>query len=366
MIKEGKFGVQETVCLAAITISTKLFYTSPGFLTRFVGNAGWYMTLISNTTAIAAFSLIYLLLKRFPGKSIVEIFELVWGRVVGILLTFIYTVALLNAAGVVVREFSDVAKIFALPASPLSLIMGGLMLVILVAVFLGLESIARLAKLVGYIMIFMYGLLILLAIPYYNLGNLFPFWGYGLGRTIIVGLKRSSAYTEVVILAVFASSLQGSNHIKRAGYLSLIIAGLTISSGLLSLSLAFPYSTLQELNSPMYILTRQIRFSGFFQRLDPIFFLLWTAATFVTTSALFYAAISTFCKMFRLQDPRPVIIPLLVILFSFAMVPSGFAGVVEGGVQIAREYSWTIFFGIPIITLLVAIIRRRKGEVKSA
>ncbi|HEX3030778.1 MAG TPA: endospore germination permease [Bacillota bacterium] len=366
MIKEGKFGVQEAVCLTTIAISTKIFFTSPGFLTRYVGNAGWYMTLISNMTAIAVFALICLLLKRFPGKSITEIFDLAMGRVLGFIFSLILTLAFVYSAGVIVREFADVSKTFTLPASPISMIIGGLVLVVLVAAFLGLETIARAAKLFGYVLLFMYISVLVLAAQHYEPGNLFPILGFGLDQTVIHGLKRSAAYEEVVILAVFAGSLQGVNHIRRAGFISLILSGLIISGGLLCFSLAFPVFTNQEVTSPMYILTRIIRYGTFFQRLDPIFLLLWTSATFITVSALFYASVSTYCKTFRLQDPRPVVIPMLVILFGFAIMPRDFATVVEGAVEGAREYGWVVFYGLHLFTLLVAVIRKKRGDQADA
>ena len=90
-----------------------------------------------------------------------------------------------------------------------------------------------------------------------------PILGYGLDRTITIGLLRSSAYAEVIILAVFAGSLQGISHIKKAGYISLFISGLLISAGLLSFSLAFEYTSTQEITAPIYEMTRMLKFRLF-------------------------------------------------------------------------------------------------------
>lgn len=88
MIKEGKFGVNEAVCLVTMAICNKIFSTTPGYITRTIGNTGWYMTLISCATALVFFILIYLLLKRFPGKNIVEIYDASLGRAVGFIFSF--------------------------------------------------------------------------------------------------------------------------------------------------------------------------------------------------------------------------------------------------------------------------------------
>lgn len=366
MIKGGKFGVQEAVCLTTITISTKVFFTSPSFLTNFVGTAGWQMTLISDITSILAFSFIYLLLKRFPGKDIIEIFNISLGGFIGFIFSFIFSAALLESASTTLREFVDVIKVYVYVETPISYLIGILVIAVAIAVFLGLETIARVSKLTAYIMLVTYILVLLLALKNYRLTNLFPILGYGIDQTIIHGLKRSSAYEEVLVLAVFAGSLQGINHFKKAGYISLILSGGIIVLGLLCFSLAYPVETTQELTAPIYVLARDIKFGTFFQRLDPLFIFLWNFASFIAISVLFYGSVSCYCKIFRLKDTRPVIIPMTVLLFTFAMLPKDFSCVISGNVQTSREFGWIIFYVLPLITLIVAALRKQKGESKNA
>lgn len=362
MIKEGKFGVQETVCLVTITISNKVFFSSPGFLTRFVGTTGWLMTLISDAAAVLAFTFIYLLLKRFPGKNIVEIFDNSMGRVIGFIFSFTFAASFLVSAGIVLREYIDVSKVYVYPATPISLLMGAFVIIVATAAFLGLESIARVSKLFAYASLSGYILLLLLSSQNFKLSNLFPILGYGLDKTVINGLERSSAYSEVVVLAVFAGSLQGTKNIKKAGYISLILSGFIISSGLLCTSLAFPYFTIQEISAPLYMLSGIIKYGSFLQRLDPIFLFLWNTTTFITVSVLFYSSVSIYCKTFRLQDTRPVIIPLSVLLFTVAMIPKDFTSVVTTYVQGSRTSGIFVFYALPIIALITAILRKKKGE----
>jgi len=57
MIKDGKFGVHETIALLTITISAKVFFSSPSIVAAKVGTAGWYMTTISGFVAFSIFLL---------------------------------------------------------------------------------------------------------------------------------------------------------------------------------------------------------------------------------------------------------------------------------------------------------------------
>ncbi|HEX2924973.1 MAG TPA: endospore germination permease [Ruminiclostridium sp.] len=366
MIEEGKFGVQESVCLTTTAISAKIFLTSPAYLTNFVGTAGWQMTTISCLTSMLAFAFIYLLLKRFPNTDVVAIFNSSLGPFVGFIFSITFLAAFLQSASTLLREYTDVIKVYVYPDTPMSIILGTFTVAVIIASYLGLESIARISKLTAYIMASAYALLLLLAMKNYNITNLFPISGYGIDRTIIHGLKRSSAYDEVLILSVFAGSLQGAKYVKKAGFISLILSGIIIGGGLLCFNLAFPYQSTQELTAPIYVLARGIKQGTFFQRLDPIFIFLWNFASFIAVSILFYCAVSIYCKMFKINDKRPVIFPMAVLLFTFAAMPKDFSSVIEGSVQTLREYGWSIFYVLPLITLIVSAIRKKKGETNGA
>ena len=364
MIKEGKFGVHEAVCLVTLAICNKIFSTTPGYVARTVGTTGWYMTLISCVTALVFFTFIYLLLKRFPGKNIVEIYDASLGRVIGFIFSFLLMVSFLSGSGIYTREFVDIMKIYVFPITPPSVLIGSLIFVAAVSAFLGLETIARVAKLAAYFALSGYLLILIFSSKYFRLAHILPIGGYGLDKTIIAGILSGSAYEEVVILAVFAGSLQGIRYIKKAGFVSLFLSGFLLSLGLLCFSLVFTYTTTQEISAPIYILTRAIKFGTFFERLDPAFLFLWIITTTIYISILFYTTVSIYCKIFRLQDTRPVIIPMAVLAFTIAIFPKDFSSIVTEYVPGLRLYSNITFFVLPLVALIVAVIHKKKGETQ--
>ena len=361
MIKEGKIGVQEAVALVVIATSNRVFFTAPTIVEQFVGTAGWYMSLISCITAIIFFTFIYLLLKRFPGKDLLGIYDVVFGRFIGFILSFVYATSFLAASGILLREFYEIAKSFVLPNTPISVLNGTMIIVVVMAVFLGLETIARVAKLGAFFALFMYSLLLLLSAQNYKFSNLFPLLGYGIGNTIFEGVTRSSAYSEVIVLAVIAGSLQGAKHIKKAGYLSLILSGLLVSIGILCIQMVFPFYAFQEQTAPLYSLSTLIKYGTFFQRMDPAFLTLWLIITIISSSIVFYSAVSSYCKTFRLQDRRPAIMPMAVLLFAITMVPQDLPSVIHEYIEVLRTFPIFLFYILPLAALITAILRKKKG-----
>ena len=366
MIREGNFGYHEAISLLVITIITKVFFTSPAVLVEIVGTAGWYMTIVSVLTAIFAFMFLYLLLKRFPNKNIMEITELVLGRWVGFFFSFVLGVFLLWTASISMREFVEVLKVYVLPESPPSFIMVLFVISVVIFSFIGLETIARFAKFIIYILGVGFILVVLLSSQNFVPRHLFPLLGYGLDKTIIHGLLRSSFYGEIVILGVIASSLQGYKEIKRIGFSTLLISGLLTSFSLLVFTLVFPYTVGQELTSPMYEMAALIDYGGFMQRMEPIFLFLWNFGTFIEVSLIFYAVLMIFCHVFRIDDKRPVILPMATILYCLCLIPKGISEVISGAVQTIRSWGWVVYYVPPIIILIVAIIRKKKGDSQNA
>ncbi len=366
MLKEGKFGTHEAVCLITITITSKMFFTSPGILANILGTAIWYMTLLSAATAAVGFTFVYLLLKRFPGKNIVEAFEASLGRFCGFIFSFLLAMLFMLNASAIVREFVEVLKVYVLPLTPISILVGTFVAVVAVASFLGLEAIARYAKLSAYILLASFIAVLMLASQKYETFRMFPIFGHGLEKTILHGLVRSSFYGEVLILAVVAGSLQGTKYVKKAGYLSLVLSGILVSSALLVFTLTFPYYTGAEITAPMYQLTAMIDYGRFLQRLEPIFLFIWFISSFISVTAIFYTSVSLYCKMFRIQDMRPIIFPFAIILFTVAMIPSDITTAAIEYIHRSREYGWTILYIPPLIALIMSIVRKKGVKKQNA
>lgn len=366
MMQRESFGFQEAVSLAVISISVKVFYTSPSIVSRFVGTASWYMTLISALTAALGFTIIFLLLKRFKGKNLVEVYEASLGRIAGSAFSLITSVFLMFVAASQLREASEVIKIYVLLMSPISFLIGISIIVVVVLSFLGLETIARVCKFVAFPLLVLLIAVFSLLSQKYEFHRMAPIFGHGLGNTLMHGIRRCSVYGEVIILAVFADSLHGINHIKKSGYVSIILSGLIISASLLSFILAFPYYTAEEVVAPIYQMVSLINYGIFFERFDPIFLFVWNISTTLAIVVLFYSSISMFARVFRIKDARPVILPAAIILFNVSMMPENLMQVVSGSTQSIRDLGWIFFYVLPLAALVVSLIRGRKAMEKNA
>lgn len=366
MDKKANFSFRETFCLMTLLLITKIFFTSISILIKLTGTAAWYTTLVSGITAAVGFTFVYMLIKRFPGYDLVQIFKKVTGKVLGSIISLLFCAYYLFYAGSNLREFLEMIKAFYLPYTPPSFILVTFLFTTALLSYLGLEVITRLSTFVFYVVITVIAAIILFVAPNYNLDNLFPIGGYGIKTTLYHGLFRSSAYDEIVLLAFIASSIKGSiKNIKKAGYWSLLTGCLIISLTTIFTIMTFEYTQGSENLSSFFQLSRVIHFNRFFQRFESIFMFGWVFASVITVTFAFFIAVYIFSNTFGIKDYKPLIMPFIFITFMLAIIPENLSQLVYFNIIIIRESSAFLIFFIPILVLITAVALKKKGDSKN-
>ncbi len=361
MIKEGHFGSAEAFCLMLVMLTTRVFYSSPLALIKDLGTAAWYGTLLSCAVSLIFFGLLYLLMKRFPNQDLYQVYETVTGKIISKLLILIFSFYFLYYAAINVREFTAILKAYSMPYTPVSILIFVFLLVVIAMTYVGLEGIVRVSYIFFYFIMCGLAMLLLLAIPAYDFNNLYPLFGYGLKETIKIGVLRSSAYDEIVILAIIINSIYGLKTFKRVGFYSLILAGLIISVTLACILAAFEYTAASEQLSGLFQLSRIIYYSRFFQRIEAIFLFIWVFASVITVSMAFYLAVSSYCRAFKIKNHRPLLFPFAALAFMVAFIPRNIGEVFEIHVHFLRQDSFSIMYLIPLLVLIFALILGKKG-----
>jgi spore germination protein KB len=361
MIKEGKIGLHEAIAISTLSIVTKVFYTNPSAVVKSTGTAGWYATLISVLASALIFLIIYALLKRFPGKDLNDIFDIVFGKVVGKAFSFLFIGYFIFYAGSNLREFVEMIKAYNLPYTQPSVIIFTFLLPIALISYLGFEVLSRISYIGFWIVLGGIFIILVLAVPIYQINSIYPLGGYGIKKSISIGITRLSAYDELIILCFLVSSLQEIKNVKIAGLTSLAISGTAISLVILCSILAFDFTMARENLSNLFELSRSIYLSRFFQRLESIFLFVWVIASVILVTIIFYLALSIFCKTFRINNQRPLILPFIFITFTIALLPENLPQTINVGTNFQRQSSALIVYLIPVITLIVSFIFKKKG-----
>ncbi|MGE5599564.1 MAG: GerAB/ArcD/ProY family transporter [Bacteroidota bacterium] len=359
-IGTGHLGHRETIALLIIAIASRLFLGLPRIMATVGGTAGWLVVTIAFGAALLGFLLLDLLLARFPGDDLLGIARRIVGPfapAVGLIL-FLF---LLATVSLVTREFAEIFIVGILPRTPIGVV-GGLLLVLLVfASYMGLETISRLAILYAPYLLLFLSLIYVLVLPNASLLNLAPLWGSGLSRMALPGLARSAVFAEIVLLGFFAPQLRETRRRRTVGFLSLVGSYLIFLVTTLVYSMVFDYPGTTGIFFPVFQMARLISIVEFIQRIEAVFIFIWFFSAVIGMAAVFFTAAYIYARTFGLATHRPLLFPLAVVVYGLSLLPGSFSTAVRLDADYVRLYAWGPAFVLPGVLLILAVLRGQKG-----
>jgi spore germination protein KB len=365
VIKGGKISVYEGVLFITLLIMSKILYTSLAVVVKSVGTAAWYATIISGAVSIIYFLLLCVLMKKFPGRNLVVIFETVLGEIIGKAVGVIFSAFSVFYSASNMREFTEMIKVYNLPDTAPSIILITFLSVVMLLSYKGLETIVRLSCINFYPIILGLLIILVLAIPYYNVDYLKPYYGYGIKKTLYTGSLRASAYLEFMTLPIIVSSIHNMKDFKKIGIISIILSAIVFSGSFICYLMAFQYTGGKENLSGLFQLSRIIYYNRYFQRIESVFLFTWVIASLLTSATSFYLSMRLYCQSFRIADHRPLIPSFALLTYVIALIPKNILEVINKNMLFIRQYSAIFVYGIPLLTLLIALVFRKKGEKKN-
>ena len=358
MIREGTFGPAEAVILLAISNIARFFLPYPRNLVEIAGSAAWMTLLGGLVLALAGIYVMSVILNKYPGKTIIEITEEVFGPAVGMLFNLV-TVSFFLAVGTLfTREFSEAMIIAALPETPVSVISVAFLAMGLAGAYLGIEILARTSRL-SYLYVLGGIVLILLAIiPQCNPDNLFPLFGKGPLPVFGAGSLSAAAITEVILAAVLVQAMGGAKQFRSIGFRAMLIAYGLGAAFLATLTMAINYHSLTEFTLPFYKLSRLIYLGRFFQRVEAVFVIIWSVVGALKIALTLYGAAVSLARLLKLPDYRPLIWPLGLLMFMVSLLPPDLPSMIRIDLDFLRPFALLPNYVLPVLVLIIFQLRR--------
>ncbi|HYF90828.1 MAG TPA: GerAB/ArcD/ProY family transporter [Symbiobacteriaceae bacterium] len=349
------------VCLLVTILVAKMFTPQPRMVAEQAGSAAWLVVLLTGPLSLLGYWGLSALLVRFPGLSIAQISLKALGRVAGAVVGILYAAYFIWMGGVMLREFVAGFRVAVLPSTPVSVLAMGILVIGLYAAVKGPEVQARLA---AYLIP---GMAVLLAITVVGVWRLLdwrqltPVFGYSLRNTLLLSFPLTSKHSEILVLGVLAPLLPTAS-VRRLGLSALLAGYVGQVLFLLFLGSVFPFPAMSRLFYPMLELTRMIEVSEFIQRIEALFIFLWffvaafAMATLITTIASIIRDV-TETTLFN-----PFALSASLLMFTIAFIPFNQVELMWLDWLTLRTWGWAFSFGLPILTLAVAVLRGKRGE----
>lgn len=356
-----KIGYSEIWALAVIFIGTKVFLGYPRLVVEWSGTAGWMLILISGGLSVLLWYFVATILERFPGKSLTNINQMVLGPWIGLFINIIFIVYITISTSFLLRLFSEAVILTALPEAPISSLTFLFLIPVLVAAYLGLESVTRSAYIALPYITFGVLAVLLSLIPEINPSNILPLFGNGFQPLLRYGAINISAFGEIIFLLYLIPYFSFSaKTLKRVGIATLIfvIAGMLLI--VLIYLFSFPYPEAIEKATPFYQLTQKTYLGRYFQRIEAVFVLFWTFSAFLRIAAGIITTALITQQTFKLPYFQPLLPAFGLLFFSIALTPVGALQTVALINLVVHTYGALFTFGIPLAVLTLAQLRKGK------
>lgn len=341
----------------------QVFLNLPMQFVQIGGTAAWLAAVYTAILSFIVFFIVSQLFKRFPNKDIYEIGKETAGKAGQIIIGIVLAGYSLFAISIILREFSEDLKTIVMPLSPLSLLATFFIISAVISVNLGLETLLRVSAVFVPIITVGYFIIIFGVSPYYDFTRIMPILGSGLTDILGQGFPRISLYTAILILYLLAPFLKTYDNFKKVGYWTLGLSNFFIITSVLAFTIVIPYPTSSETYLPIYALSRLIHVGRFFDRVESVFMPIWVLAAAIYLSIAFFVVCYSIMKGFDLPSMKPLIIPVAIIAFTLSFISQSIFETFKSEV-IFRTWGMIPGFGLPILLLLIAIIRK-KGSPQS-
>lgn len=355
-----KIGVAEAVSLCGLFIVTKIFLSYQLYFIDVAINAAWLAVLLASMLGFIYFWFIYALLKKYPGKNILEIGDELVGPALNRLFALGYLIFFLVMASLVLRQFSERVIGSFVEDMPISFAVFSFMAGVVIVSYLGLEAIARTARLFAPVLLGLYVFLLLATIPFWKSYLLYPLLGGGLQNIAQAGLVRSGLMSEVFILALITRYLP-EKKLGTIGLWSLGLTGAIFVATLLTVQMVFPFPVSSELALPTFNLAKAIQMGRFFQRNETFFLPVWALAGLIKITITLYASAFITAFMLKLPYYRPLIPALSVIIIAVSFIPVSVTQAATWDNLYLRGVLWTVTLFPVLLLLFLGKLKGGKG-----
>ena len=329
------------------------------FVTATTKQESWIVVIAGYIVSLPILGMYAALAHTFPGKSIVEISIIVFGNILGRIVSLLYIYFFFSLAFLNTEVLGGFINGFIMLKTPMIAILIMFIFVCAWAVRSGVETMTRYSVpfvIITFIMLFITSILLIKDMKF---DNLFPIFSLPMVKYIqSTHTMAILPFCEIFSFFMLFPYVKETNKISSA-----LFGGMTIGAITLLLTILRDAAVLGPLipilSSPNYEAIRFIDVEHILTRLEVIYAGILIMLIFFKVVIVFFAAVTGIAQVFNLHSYRTLvpIVGVLIIIFSF----EAFGSAVESsywGANVAAVYSTLFEVILPGVTLLTMAYKK--------
>lgn len=357
-----KLEKYEAISIIILIMINKIILNIPYYIVNLVGTGS-----IINVIYIGIIDFVFLLLiiklfDKFQNLDIIDVSEYLGGNflkniigIISILLFFLF-------AFITLLDFSNVLHTIYFSNFDMIYILLFFLIGILVANLIGFKSITNSISFVVPFVIISILVTFFSMLSKFDIKTITPILGKDYYTTFVLGASNCFAMYIIVYVYFLKPLLKNSTDFKKVSITSYIISLFLLLITIISILTLFNTSSGNEPINSLFLLARQIELGTFIQRIDAVFILLWILSIFSYLSFLIFLINRTIKRITTITNEKMLSFSTCSILFGLALIPFNVSNIHFIENTIFRYVILGFMFGIGILILLLANIKRWKGN----
>ncbi|PKR77418.1 hypothetical protein CEY16_11865 [Halalkalibacillus sediminis] len=301
----------------------------------------------------------WILTKRFPNDDLLTFNEFAFGKIIGRIINFTYTIYFLAISALVLILYSEILNIWILPETPSWVL---ILLMIIIGTYLVSSSISVIARIYTFLSAFIVVLVILLVyvLPHIDLIYLFPIGKQGV-TPIIKGMHSAGLSFMGFIIVLFISKYVRANSKQKLATMS---AAIWFVFGIYAFTVfvSFTFFGTVEIDlipQPVLYMLKAFELPVV-ARIDLLFLTIWIVSVATSFGTFLYLANISLKATIQAKKRGWVLGVCSVIIFLICVIPPINAENKKTYTTWITNADYFFSVAFPLIILVASIILRKK------
>ena len=351
---------QIRIAVPSMIIGVGVLSLPRGIASATLGADGWIPLVITGAMQMIIIYLMAKLASNFPKQTFLSYASKLVSKPVATILTLLFALFFIGVAAYDIRMLGHTSEQYLFTNTPVEVVTLTFLLVVIYAVAGSRAAIFRLNMVFLPIILIVLLVVLLLSFKFINFSNVLPVFETDL-KGYWNGIRTSAlSYIGVSIILFYTAFVDKPKKVPKAAAIGMCIPIIVYILVYVICILVFGQLATSHLLFPTVDLAKRVDLSGgILERMEAIFFTVWTLGVFTTAVMSFDMVILALQSIFRKMKKIHLVFILSPIMYYISMVPKNTNQIVVYGDYLA---TYLYIYGYIVTIGLIIIAKVRKGK----
>lgn len=354
-----KIGNKEALALLITITFNHIIINVVKTIINTTASASLLNILFVGILAIIFTCIICYFLNNFPTFDIIDISNFLGGKVLKWIIGILYIAYFIFFTGTMIHVFSSCLQIIYFPLTKLFYIILILIIAGLIACNQKYNAIFRSNFIIFPLIIISILFLFFSNIQFFEFEKIYPIFGKGVFTTFVSGISNMFAFQAIAYIFFMPPILKDPSKIKKISISAIVCSCIFLLISIATILFMFNGFVETDELLPLYSAVKYIEYGSFFQKMDPIFVLIWIIS-FVSFLGITLKFTSNILKKLTCtKNSKFFSYIFAILLFVTSIWPENYA---VSTFIVGTVYKYAFFvliIGISFLVLLFAFMKKR-------